>query len=352
MDYFKTFIEEPVKYGRSYGNTGIPIPLTKFSKYTNYIQKGQSIVIGGKPESGKTSMMDYTYFISIFRWWSKEDPSTRPKLKFIYFSMKHTLKNKIQKWLCLYLKLEFDIIMDIPTLNSGIGKLRELDQNDLDKIKIAETFFKELFDECLVLVHGSMTPTGIFNRTKTIMEDYGKTDRKTNEFIFSGDNARMITILYIDNLDYLISESDGFNMLDQSGVKKKMYDYTIELKKMYNLTTVIVSPSKPMLTRLVRETEPNYKEAGIFGSNADLTIIMYNPYNENNNGYQQYPITELVINGKNRFRTATIVRNINGLTGVGKGLIFIGECGYLAEAPPSNDIEGYNSIINILRPLH
>jgi len=352
MDYFKSFIKEPMEYGRSYGNTGIPIPLEKLSKYTNYIQKGQSIVIGGKPESGKTSMMDYAYFMNVFIWWSNQDPETRPKLKLIYFNMKHTLKNKVQKWLCLYLKLKYSIVMDIPTLNGGVGKLRDLSPQDLDAIRKSEEFFKELFDETLTVVNGATTPTGVFNKVKTIMEDYGKTDRKTNEFTFHKDNNRMITIMYIDNLDFLVAEHDAFNMLDSNGVKKKMYDYTVELKKIYNLTTVVVAPSKPLMTLRVKETEPSYKEIGVFGANADLAIVMYNPYNENNNNYQQFPITELIINGKNRFRTATIVRNINGLTGVGKGLIFIGECGYIAEAPIPSDLEGFNKILDMLKPLH
>jgi hypothetical protein len=352
MDYFKTFVEEPLKFGRDYGNTGIPIPLQKFSKYTNYIQKGQSIVIGGKPESGKTSMMDYVYFISIFRWWREQDPDERPKLKLIYFNMKHTLKNKIQKWLCLYLKLEYNIVMDILILINGVGKLYDLDDEYIEKINSASVFFKELFDECLTVVNGSLKPTEVFNKTRTIMEDFGKTDKKSGEFIYHKEYERMITILYIDNVDHLISESDGFNMLDSNGIKKKMYDYTVELKKLYNLTTIVVAPSKPILTRLIRETEPSYKEVGVFGANADLAIVMYNPYNENNNEYQQYPIKDLVIRGKNRFRTATIVRNVNGLTGVGKGLLFIGECGYISESPLAIDVDEFNRKIEILQSLH
>ena len=242
--------------------------------------------------------------------------------------------------------------MDIPTLNGGVGKLRELDSNDLEHIKAAQQFFDELFNETLTVIDGSLTPTGVYNKVKTIMEDYGKTDRKTNHFEYHKENSKMIVLLYIDNLDNLITENDTFGSLDTNGVKKKMYDYIVELKKLYNLTSIIVAPSKPMMTRVVRETEPSYKETGIFGANCDLAIVMYNPYHENNNNYCHYPIEDLVINGKNRFRTATIVRNTNGITGVGVGLIFVGECGYIAEAPSSNDLDGFNRIIKLLKPLH
>lgn len=351
MNYFKTFIEDSIKYGKVYGDSGIPIPLKKLSKYTNYVQKGQSICIGGKPESGKTAMMDYNYFISLFIWWQEQDPATRPKLKMIYFSMKHPLKTKIQKWLCLYMKLKFNIMMDIPTLNNGIGKLRDLDQDDLAKIALAEEFFTELFEDTLSIQQGAMQPTGIYNRVVSIMSDYGKLDKETKEFTYNKENERMITLVYIETLDHILTENDGFAMLTSNDIKKKMSDYLAELRRIYNLTSIVIAPSKPMMTRLVKETEPSYKELGTFGANADLAIVMYNPFNENNNSYLGYPVSDFVINAKNRFRTATIVRNTNGITNITNGLIFLGENGYFAECPTPNDEQSIQNRIEILSQL-
>ena len=348
MDYFKTFVEEPLNYGKVYGSTGIPIPLKKLSKYTNYIQKGQSIVIGGKPESGKSAMMDFTYFISVFRWWREQDVATRPKLKMIYFSMKHPTKTKIQKWLCLLLKLEFNIIMDIPTLNNGIGKLRDLDADDLEKIHVCKEFFDEMFEECLSLQSGQITATGIFNRINAIMSDYGKLDKVTNEFTYDKKYERMITLVYIETVDHILTETDTFSTLSANDVKKKMSDYLYELRRTYNLTNIVIAPSKPMMTRMVKETEPSYKEIGLFGATADLAIVMYNAFNESNPNYQGYPISDFVINAKNRFRTATIVRNTNGITNITCGLIFLGENGYFAECPSPNDEQ---SILNRIETL-
>ena len=351
MNYFKTFIEEPIKYGKIYGDTGIPIPLKKLSKFTNYVQKGQSICIGGKPESGKTSMMDYNYFISLFIWWQEQDPVTRPKLKMIYFSMKHPLKTKIQKWLCLYLKLKYSIMMDIPTLNNGVGKLRELTQDDLDKITLAEEFFAELFEDTLSIQQGAMQPTGIYNRVNSIMSDYGKMDKDTKVFTYHKEYERMITIVYVETLNHVLTENDGYAMLNDNDIKKKVSDYLTELRRTYNLTTVVIAPSKLMMTRMVKETEPTYKETGTFGANADLTIVMYNPFNEANNSFLNYPVKDFVFGPKNRFRTATIVRNTSGVTNVTVGLLFLGESGYLAESPSPNDEANLLNRIEILSQL-
>lgn len=352
MNYFKNFIEEPIKHGELFGGTGIPIPLTKLSKYTNYIQKGQSICIGGKPESGKTAMMDFTYFISVFRWWRAQEPENRPKLKMIYFSMKHPLKTKIQKWLCLLLKLEFNIIMDIPTLNNAVGKLRDLDNDDREKIKACQEFFDELFStDCLSLQSGQLTATGVFNRVVSIMGDYGKSDKATGIFTYNKEYDRMITLVYIETIDHLLAENDGFAMLTANDVKKKMSDYLYELRRTYNLTNIVIAPSKPMMTRLVKETEPSYKEIGVFGANADLSLVMYNPFNESNNNYLGYPVNDFVIRAKNRFRTVTIVRNTNGITNITCGLIFIGENGYFAECPTPNDDQSIQNRIEVLSQL-
>jgi len=351
MNYFKTFIEEPIKYGKIYGDTGMPPPLKKLSKFTNYVQKGQSICIGGKSESGKTAMMDYNYFISLFIWWQEQDPATRPKLKMIYFSMKHPLKTKIQKWLCLYMKLKHNIMMDIPTLNNGVGKLRELTQEDLDKITIAEEFFAELFEDTLSIQQGAMQPTGIYNRVNSIMSDYGKLDKDTKVFTYNKDCEKMITIVYVETLDNILTENDGYANLNDNDIKKKVGQYLTELRKTYNLTTVVIAPSKPMMTRMIKETEPTYKETGSFGANADLTIVMYNPFNEGNTGYLNYPVKDFVFGPKNRFRTATIVRNTNGVTNVTVGLIFLGESGYLAECPSPNDEANILNRIEILSQL-
>lgn len=350
MNYFKTYVQDSIEHGKVYGQSGIPIPFPELSKYTNYLQKGQSICIGGKNESGKTSLMDYVYFINVFLWWYNLPSEERPKIKFIYFSMKHSTKIKIQKWLCLFLKLEFQTLMDIPTLNNGIGKMRGLTKEDHEKIQACQSFFDELFGDCLSLIEGSMTPTGVFNRIKSIMQDYGKL-QPDGSYIYNKENEKMITIVYLDTVDQLLTESDTFQMLDSNGIKKKMFDYFVELRKIYNLTSIVIAPSKPMLSRSFKETEPTYKEAGVFGAYSDLTLIMYNPHLEGNFKYSNYETKDFIINKKNRLRTVAITRNTNGISQISKGLLFLGENGYLAEAPSSHDEEGILNVIEILSQL-
>lgn len=353
MNYFKEYILNPVKHGLEHGDDGIPLPesLSNLSNYTNYTKKGQTICISGLPNSGKTSFMDYVYLLNTYIWWKKLDENSRPPLKFIYFNMKHSLKDKLQKWLCLYMKMQYDQIIDIPTLNSGVGKMFELDQTILERINTGQELFNDLFNEdILTIINGPQTPSSIFNKVNNVMKSAGDFEEENGrkKFKYGRGKGKQITIVFIDTVDNLLNESDSQNQMDSVALKKKMSDYISELESTYNLITVLVAPTKPSIARSVKETEPNYKNLGVFSTSADLGLVLYNPYDENNNDYLNYPIKDFVIRGKNRFRTVTIVRNVNGLSNIGKAMVFIGECGYFREAPRPDQEADLRQLLTIL----
>jgi len=351
MQIFKHLIREPVKRGIDHGDEGIPIPLELLNRFTNNIKKGQFVAIGGKANTGKTSFMDFSYMMTVYRWWKGQPEETRPPLKLIYFNMKHSWKNKFQKWVCLFMKQEYNKVIDINTLNSGIGRLYDLDEETIAQIMTAESFFEEMETEgVLEIINGQQTPTSIYNRVKHTMASCGTLDSKSTKYTLNSEHANQISMVFIDTADYLLSENEGFGSLTPDQLKKKLTDYIFEFKNIYNITTCVVIASK-YLGKGVKENEPNYKELGIFGLRPDLSIILYNPFNESNNNYLSYDVKEFVLSGKNRLRTATIVRNTNGIENITKGLFFFGECGYFAEAPrPEQEAEIFD-ILDILRKL-
>jgi len=351
MNIFRKLVYEPILAGEASKDQGISIPLSTLNKFTNNIQKGQFIAIGGKPNSGKGSFMDFVYMMNTYKWWKNEPVETRPPLKFIYFNMKHSWRNKFQKWVCLYIKLQFSRVIDINTLNSGVGSLYELTPEIKNEIMTAEEFFDEMESEgVLEIINGQQTPTSILNKVRNVMLTCGSLEEKTKKYALNTDLARQFTMVFIDNVDYLLPETDGFGMMNGEALRKKITDHAIEFKNVYNITTVVVTPSK-YIGKSVKENEPNYKEMGIFGSKTDLSIVLYNPYNEGNNNYLAYGVKDFVVNGKNRLRTATIVRNSNGVENMTKGLIFIGECGYFAESPRPDEEQHIFQIQQLLTEL-
>jgi len=358
MSIFKKSVLEPLRLGQKEGIKGIPIPLIKLSKITNYIEKGQVVTIGGKATSGKASFMDFVYLMSIFKWWrdlghdeegKSIDNPNQPKLKIFYFNMKNSEKIKYQKWLCLYLKMYHNIVIDIPTLTNSVGKLYDLTSDEITKINAAKEFFNDM-EDVMSLVNGSQQPSSIYNRVHNYMEDIGTIDDNGNYYL-NEENPNQITILFIENTDCLLPESEGFQNLNSEALNKKLSEYLNKLKTVYNVNSFVVVPSRVNNSRMIRDSEPTYKELGVFGKNCDLGLIIYNPFNENNNKYLGYPIEELVVSGKNRFRTVTVVRNSQGLENITVGTIFLGECGYFAESPLPTDENGFYELIDNLNSL-
>tara|TARA_R110000796_G_scaffold38210_7_gene96316 strand:- start:3893 stop:4945 length:1053 start_codon:yes stop_codon:yes gene_type:complete len=349
MNLYDQYVLDPFHTALDNDDRGIPIPMPKLSKYTNYIEKAQNVFIGGKQTSGKTSYMDYMYFINLFMWWEKLDINERPPLKLIYFSMKSNTRIKLQKWACTYLKLKYDIVIDIPTLNNGIGKLYEVDGDRKKAVEAATSFFA-LLEDHLELVTGEQTASAIYNTVKREMLKSGTIDESGN-YHLNKDKSNQITMVYIDNTDKVIPESDGNQSATSEGTKRRMAGYINKFKNHFGVTTVAVVPSVLTSPRTFKDSEPSYKELGYYSEISDLGLITYNPFNENNLKYLGYDIAEFSFNNKVRIRTVSIVRNIKGVENVTVACAFLGECGYFRELPSANqtgDLERFMELLSLL----
>tara|TARA_R110002012_G_scaffold320003_2_gene542083 strand:- start:479 stop:1564 length:1086 start_codon:yes stop_codon:yes gene_type:complete len=360
MNLYRQYIINPVRDGIKNPNKGIPIPLKGLSKYTNYIEKGQYTAIGGKPTSGKTSLMDQIYMINVYKWWSELGTTdeegnftvdeNRPNLKMFYFSMKKKPVIKWQKWICLYLKMEHNLVIDIPTLTGQVGRLYDLTQEHIDQIKAAEEFFTNLENDVLVMISGPQQPSSIYNRIKDYMLEIGRMDQEDN-FILDKKHSDTYVFGYVDDTSYLLPETDGFQNMNAEGLKRKIDELSLELSRDYKVNMNIISPSKSTYSTKVKDSEPTYKELGCFATSVDLGLVAYNPYVENNSNYLGYPVDDTVTKGKTRLRTITVVRNPLGLESVTIPCFFLGECGYFAEAPHPTETEEYTKKIAGLNKL-
>lgn len=358
MSLFENNIFDPVREGLNKMDTGLPIPTVKLSKYINYVERGKNTIIGGRPGSAKTSFTDHVYFLSIFKWWrdlgyTKEGEPiphpNRPPIKFIYFNMRSSAKLKLQKLMCLHLKLEYNYTVDIPTLLSGVGKLFDLSADHKHAIEASREFFEELEDH-LHMFNGPQTPTDISNIVNRTMLEYGRMESENN-FVFNEDCKGQYTLIFIDNTDELLPESDGYASMNEAALEKRLGDFLNEFKNNYKSSNFVIKPPKVSNSRMLKDTEPSYKDLGNLGKIADVGLVLYNPFDENNNRYLNYPVEDLVIRGKNRFRTVTVVRNKLGTSNITVGLILLGECGYVRESPHPNEEEDFEDFINLLREL-
>jgi len=370
MGLFEQHVMYPMTAGLKESEKGYQSPLRKFGSFTGNLEESGSIIgVGGRPGSGKKSYVDFVYVLHPLIEWRdsiyekdsdgkviKDDSgypmeihgATRKQLKITYFSNKTPVRIKIQKLLCAYIAVEHQIIMDIATLNSKRGQMFGLDHDTVSKISQAHEFFELVEKEVLTIIDNEVSGTEIKEFVVAGSNLLGAMSTSTGRFKYkkSGTN-----IVVIEDADSIATEKAGFTSLDSGGIKANLSSVMRSLKKTYSITCVLGIPVKSGYTRTVMDTEPNYKDLGAFKKVVDLGIILYNPYNEKNFSYGDYPVEDLVIRGKDRFRSVSIVSNSVGRSNVTVGCIFLGECGTFGEASGPADISWFEKKIAILQTV-
>jgi hypothetical protein len=344
---FRNYVIRPVEAAQRENafSRGLPFSSEKLAKVINYLEKGQNVFISGRNNSGKTSFVDHMFFIGLFDNYFKKYLLNNialneydPDVHFVYFSMRQNLKHKMLKWACLYMKLAYGLVIDIPTLTNKIGKNYELDEDTLAKLKASEGFFKAL-EEHSTFFEGSLRPSDIYNKVEKLMQPFGKiSPEDPNKFLYKEEFKNKHFVVIIDNADYLNVEFDDTGVLKEENLDKRFLILLDRLKNTYKTTNIVIKPSKNLSTRTVKETEPSKKDLGLYYGFSDVSLILYNPFDEGNFNYNTYPVKDLIINNKNRFRTLTVSRNFIGNSNLSLGYFFLGECGYFAEAPPAFQI--------------
>ncbi len=347
MGQFRDSVLEPMLSGiRSDVFPGVPSPFVDLTRYTGYTQQGMYEVIAGRPTTGKKSFVQYK-ILNICKWALSFEASDRPPVKIMYFNIGGSTDLLLQKWTCGYLKIFFNIVLDIATLKGDVGQKFSLADPDneyiVEAIREAEIFFDELLDTgMLEIISTKQNPSNIHDHVEKFMLDEAG-DMEHNVFQPNQEWLGHFTFYVIDDVQNLSTESYGNMNLDRQGIYAKMHKFNIELKQKYSVNPIVILPVPFSSSRRVLDTLPSYKDLGVFYNNSDLGYVLYNPFNENNKNYLGFDINDWNIGGKVRFRSVTLARNSHGLQNITKGMIFLEECGYFRELPvpggETNDLQ-------------
>lgn len=362
MNQFKQLVIDDVLYNMENKIEGIKYPFPSISKYLNYIMPGEYIAVGGRPMSGKGSFVDYVFVINAYLEWKKSDPTTRKPFQIIYFGLKEkSFKKKLKRWLCTYLKLEKSTFMDINTLNcNSVGKLYDLRDTEtcaaeIQAISDSEEFFNEFLEH--VEFHGGQrSPSGIKKIVEKHMKSIGNLKTSKSEgylYKLDEENEGQLTLVIVEDISRLNTESNDFAMMGEQELIKKFDETMRFLRDVYNVSPIITVPSKPTLSKNPKDSEPSYKDMGIFAGTTDKALVIYNPYNENQTVYQRLCVSDFDIGDYNKLRTLYIARNVGGTNNIEKGMIFLQGPGWFREIPNDpteleNLLEKYHRIASLL----
>jgi hypothetical protein len=344
-------VKNVIEYNNSItSNRGYGFPLLpKLNDVIGNIRQGQVHIITGLPSSGVTSFLDQNYVMSVLLQWYDTEPEKRQKIKILYYSMKDSQLKKLQLLLCNYLKLVNNLKTDILTLNNQVGKQMDLNTDTVLKkaIEDASGFFNEILDnEILIIKDGQYKPTDIYNDVVKYMGTIGKKNKENFEYETKYEDQ--ITLVVVDSTDYFIPDNDGFGILTGNALDDKFQKTVRTLKKIYNVSFAIVTPTIQGFIRTPKDTEPHFRNLGSYGSLADKAICIYNPINEKNikfyNGEEDIYISP---RGSILMRTWHVVRNIDGVENYDR-MLFLPGTSYMMEYTYKNKLDDIDDILDAL----
>ncbi len=352
MNHTFSDIVGKIKYHAKNKEQGYKIPLAlNYNEKIGNITPGVYTVLSGLPSAGTTSFVDVNYVMNVLIQWYFS--SERKPLKLFYFSMVDGEVKKLQSLLCCYLRLMFNISVDIPTLNSQPGRKFDIDKEDtvLNALDDAQLFFDEVINEgALEIMDGSQPPSVIYNTVVDYMSGIG-VDKSGEAYKINDDFADGLVLVIVDKTDRLMAEADQYSATYGNDLNVKFDHYMNKLKTRYNVSPVVITPAINVIVRSPKDTEPHYKQLGIYGKNCDRGVMLYNPIAENNISRFLGGADELdffVINGKNTLRYWSIVRNSEGIDSIKERMLFLPGSSFMVEHPIREQVTSQEDVGDVI----
>lgn len=328
-----------MKYHFDKKDEGYTLPLAPgLNTAIGNILPGQYTVVSGQPSSGRTSFVDTNYVLgTLLQWYVQEN---RQPLKVLYFSLKDSTIKKLQMLLCTYLKMVFNYRVDIPTLNSQPGRVGEIAESPhiLAAIDTAQEFFDYIIDNgVLEIISDRTKPTEIYN---IVSEKISKMEEED-------PGLDPLVLVVVDSTDRLTIESDTFRSISGLDLDEKMNSYAVDLSKKLYAHVVLVTPTVQSSSRFPKENEPTFRQLGLFGTNCDRGIIMYNPIGDGNLNYliaREMNMDFFKFNGLNLLRIAYVAKNTDGIEAVDYRLLFMPGTGFMIEHKYNNEVTSLEDV--------
>lgn len=361
MSVFQEHVINATRANRGGSNRGIPMEhfsySPKLARIMFNIKKARYYAIGGMGSSGRQSFIDQVFLHYPLYYVVNMPPESRPKLKILYFSMNKSMSIKLQRWTCGYLNMHQHQIMDLDTLNGTSEKMFDIVDGDLmsQYLFTANAFFDSVFDNKIVeFFDGPINPTGIMERVAEYMHTIGhveKDEYKRETYYPDEEYKDQVTIVIIDNVKHLKSETRHEQYLTEHEMHDKMDEYIIKMRDKYKCTVVVNVPSWPVFgyTKLSQMT-PDFRQLKNYYEKSDFAAILFNPLKMDIKDYMGYSIPDFTAEDSiPRFRSLNIIRNTDGKDSISLPYMFFPESGIFSELPPPYEVRALDSSIEFIK---
>lgn len=359
------FIEE-VDAGMRGKNQGIPIELSRISKFINNLQRRTYYLIGAPPKCGKTSFVDKLFVIDPYK-----EYLAGKNIKVLYFSYEIPLVDKMAKFAAYYMYSEYGILDDkgepYPMeyiLGRGSYMLtpehREIVQKIYDN-QLTGIFGKEGADGKrtggMVEFHEDVqNPTGIRNeviafagtRGKFIVEPYkqkihnddGTTEirEKTKIVGYKPNDENEMVFVIVDHLGRMAKEKGG----DEKSNIDKMSSSFVWIRNLTGYSPVAVQQIGRNMSAIERlkfqgeelqPTRDDFKGSGNPIEDCNMAMSLFNPSMHSHiHRHLDYDLDIL----RGEYRSFHLLESRNTESGVAVPLYFVGQTGLFMELPKAN----------------
>ena len=317
----------------------------RLNRLFNGISPGDYTLITGLAATGKRSFVDFYYMLRILEQWdalSDEEKETKP-LKITYFSTKYSIDYKMMKWVSALYTMKSKLMVDVPTLLQGAGKLFKMGETTFNKvIANADLIDRAVAAGVLELIDFNITPITIEKKLNDVLESQGEieyTDEGKTIFTASEDNESLLNIVIVDDLNHINSgmSSFGEGKMESAEISSSIDSILVKYSK---LGMSIVAVKRTDASKLYGKYMPSVKEMN--GVSPTKCIVMYDPIRDHAKDYLLFELPAFVDDyGINRLKFAFIAYNETGISNINMPLLFMPENGIFAELKLINKDEDY-----------
>lgn len=327
--------------GRSGLNRGFSTGSKKLDSVIQGVQRRTVYALGGGVGTGKTAFTDHSFVLNPYREMLKtiQEGVERPLyLRVFYNSFEIEKINKLAKWVCYFLYMDYGIIVDINFVLS-IGK-NKISQEIYDKVCAYQSYVEKM-EDYIHITDISTNPTGIYMDVKKYMDLNGKVEPtkkivRGHEITFqkyTPNNSDEIVLVITDHVGLLRVEKDCHSKKERID---KYSEQAISLRNFYGVSSIALSQFNRELADLDRrkfaELTPqleDFKDTGNLSEDANVVMALFNPLRYNLTEYNGINI----MSTGGRYRPIIVLKTRDGSDMVKINQNFLGEIGHFRDFP-------------------
>lgn len=290
-----------VNKGRQGLSQGFENGLTRINDMIYGTHRGRYYLVGADSGVGKTTLTDFMYTINL--WLSCKKRGV--PIRIVYLSFEISKREKIARWVSLFIKFLFDL--EVPS-DYIMGRIPDLTLSDehLEMVKVAKRYVNEFLKDCNVIETG-VHPTWILNHMVELHEELGTVHRlkskdpKKKGMItgWTPKNPQQVVMLICDH----VALTHGEQGQGLKATIDKLSNYAVMLRNTFDDIIVFLQQFSTDLVSTYRASKKgdsyivpqrlDFGDSKYTYRDADVVFGLVSPVMFDEKNYKGYDITRL-----------------------------------------------------------